>query len=212
METLRLRRKTDPARGFTVLEVLFSIVILSVGLVTLSSLAAQTLSGTTRSRFMGLAANLASEKLEDLNRWPATDCNVVVPAASTNGSLTADASASVACGGSTSTVYYYDDVDISDATGSVSETTSGISGGTLTYTTTSHNPDGLLNSDGSGTLPYTTSTSATAGGSGAIGFHRRWTIEMDQPLTGVRRVTVLVTLSNQYMDPPVSYQMSMVRP
>lgn len=211
METSRLLRKKEPARGFTVLEVLFSIVILSVGLVTLSSLAAQTLSGTSRSRFMSLAANLASEKLEDLNRWPTTDCNVAVPAASTNGSLTTDTTASVSCGGGTTTIYYYDDVNISDTTGSVSETTSAISGGTLTYTTTSHNPDGLLNSDGSGTLPYTTSASTTAVPN-ATGFHRRWTIEMDQPLTGVRRITVLVTLANQYMNPPISYQMSMVRP
>jgi len=211
METLQSRRNPASAKGFTVLEVLFSLVVLSVGLVTLSSLAAQTLNGTARSRYMSLAANLASEKLEDLNRWPTSDCNVVV-AAGTNGSLTTDATSSVSCGAGTSTVYYYDDVDISDATGAVSETTSGVVGGTLTYTTTIHRPDGLLNTDGTGTLPYTTSTSSTAAGTNAVGFHRRWTIEKDQPVSGVRRITVLVTLSNGYMSPPVSYQMSMVRP
>jgi prepilin-type N-terminal cleavage/methylation domain-containing protein len=212
METSQSLRRTAPSRGFTVLEVLFSMVILAVGLVTLSSLAAQTLNGTARSQYMSLAANLASEKLEDLNRWPTTDCNVEVPAASTNGSLTSDSTASVSCGGGTSTVYYYDDVDIADSTGAISETTTGLVGGVLTYTTTSHTPDGLLNSDGSGTLPYTTSTSATTAGTNAVGFHRRWTIEKDQPVAGVRRITVLVTLANSYMKPTVSYQLSMVRP
>ena len=43
-------------------------------------------------------------------------------------------------------------------------------------------------------------------------FKRRWIIEMDQPVTGVRRITVLVTLENQQVQPPVTFQMSMVRP
>jgi hypothetical protein len=51
-------------------------------------------------------------------------------------------------------------------------------------------------------------------------FHRRWIIEANTPVAGVssicmsgtRRVTVLVTLMDQSVKPPVTFQMSMVRP
>ena len=67
-------------------EVMVAILVLTVGLVALSSLATATLSGTESARFAGLAANLASEKLEDLNRWPYWDPNVYVASGSTAGS------------------------------------------------------------------------------------------------------------------------------
>ncbi len=203
------RRRRQCSRGFTVIETLFAMLVLTIGLVTLSSLAATTLNNTERSRFMGMAANLASEKLEDLNRYPSTNCNVVVASGSTYGSLTADSSQSVSCNSGTTTVDYYDDVDVTDNSGAIWETTETGSGGTLSYTTTKHTPDGLLNTNG--TMVTTTAT-ATAAGANAVDFHRRWTIEMDQPITGIRRVTVLVTLANGFMSPPVSYQMTMVRP
>jgi hypothetical protein len=112
--------------------------------------------------------------------------------------------------GVTETVNYYDNVYISDSntsasvqTGAITETVLGLVNGTETYTTLSHNPDG--------TLSQTQSTSPPAAIPNAIAFHRRWVIEMDQPVTGVKRLTVLVTLTNQFAKPPVSYQMSMVR-
>ena len=44
-------------------------------------------------------------------------------------------------------------------------------------------------------------------------FHRRWIIEADTPVTGVRRVTVLVTLNATNVQPNnAQFQMSMVRP
>jgi len=44
-------------------------------------------------------------------------------------------------------------------------------------------------------------------------FHRRWIIEADTPVTGVRRVTVLVTINSANIQPSnASFQMSMVRP
>jgi len=49
METYPSTKRFALQRGFTMIEVLFAMVILSVGLVTLGSLAAQTMSGTTRS-------------------------------------------------------------------------------------------------------------------------------------------------------------------
>jgi len=43
-------------------------------------------------------------------------------------------------------------------------------------------------------------------------FKRRWLIEQNQPVAGVRRVTVLVSLQGQAAASAVTFQMSMVRP
>jgi hypothetical protein len=42
-------------------------------------------------------------------------------------------------------------------------------------------------------------------------FKRRWVIEKDMPVAGVRRITVAVSLPST-AGPPVNFQMSMVRP
>jgi hypothetical protein len=42
-------------------------------------------------------------------------------------------------------------------------------------------------------------------------FRRRWVIEKDSPVTGVRRVTVAVLLTSPAVG-NVNFQMSMVRP
>jgi prepilin-type N-terminal cleavage/methylation domain-containing protein len=192
-------------RGFTMVEVLFAMIILAVGMIALSSLAAQTMTGTAQSRFMGLSASLVSEKLEDLNRWPTWDPHVCVASGTTAGSLTADVqAASVTCNAITDTVDYYDDVEISDSTGAICETVSSISGGAPLYTTTCHQSNGLI--------ATTTSTTANTADIGAVAFHRRWTIEMDQPISGLKRMTVKATLENGFMQPPVSFQLSLVRP
>src|SRR5579862_4228019 len=205
MGTFQLRRRENPAAGFTLIESMVAIVVLSVGLVALGSLAAQSLNGTARSRFSSLAADLATEKLEDLSRWPTFDPNVYAAPGTTVGSLTSDTSATVTSGGiPAELVNYYDDVEISDSNGAISETVTQVVGGVTSYKTTSHNPDG--------TITTSTSTSQTAADANAVAFHRRWTIEMDQPVTGLRRITVLVNLTNSYIHPPVSFQMTMVRP
>lgn len=205
MEMSKLRLKGAPARGFTLVETLVATMVLAIGLVALGSLAAQSMTGTSRSRFIALAADLATEKLEDLSRWPTFDPNVYAASGTTVGALTSDQSANVTSGGlPTELVNYYDDVEISDSSGAISETVSQVVSGSTSYITTSHNPDG--------TITTSTSTSNSAADANALSFHRRWTIEMDQPVTGLRRVTVLVTLNNSFMQPPVSFQMTMVRP
>ena len=111
-------RRKAPSRGFTLIEVLIAVIVFAVGLVTLGSLAALTLNGSAASRYRGMATTFASEKLEDLNRWPTWDPHVCVASGSTAGSLTSDAqAASVTCNGITDTVDYYDDVAISDSSG-----------------------------------------------------------------------------------------------
>jgi prepilin-type N-terminal cleavage/methylation domain-containing protein len=202
----------DQARGFTLIEVLFSILVLSTGILAVASLVAQMEGGTDRSGYLSLASTYASEKLEDLNRYPTWDPHVCVPSTSTAGSLTSDIQATVGagpsspaatitCGGSSETVDYYDDVQITNSNGQLCETV----GASPTFTTTCHQASGVA-------LATITSSTATAEESGTISFHRRWTIEMDQPITSVKRITVLVTLNNGYMQPGVSFQLSAVRP
>ncbi len=144
----------------------------------------------------------ASEKLEDWGtrgRPRRIPTRVRFGSGSTAGSLTADTQvSSVTCNGvtTTGTMNYYDDVQIADTNGKVCETVSTVVSGAESYVTTCHTAGGQWCS--------TSSSSPTANGAdvGTIAFHRRWTIEMDQPITGVRRVTVLVTLENGYVQPP----------
>jgi prepilin-type N-terminal cleavage/methylation domain-containing protein len=206
METSVLRHKSNNSRGFTLLEVMMAMLILTIGLVAVAALISTTAGNSSHSRFMSMAAMLASEKLEDLNRYPVTDPAIATPAA-TAGSLTADTSQSVTVGAVTETVDYYDSVQMSGAGGSVTETIKGTnSGGTTTYTTVTHTPDGSANQTTSTTAP------AALGGADAMAFSRRWIIEKDVPVVGVRRITVLVTLQNLSGAAGVSFQMSMVRP
>lgn len=228
METSQSRRRQAPARGFTLIEVLVATLVLSVGLVALSGLVAQMALQTERSRFMGLAANLASEKLEDLNRWPVAngvpDPTIYVPTGSSVGSLTSDVGPVSVTSGFSENVNYYDDVQVSDsggtpdsgtsgtcgANGAESETVTTLNGSAVQYLTTYHCADGEM-------INATATSSPVASETNAISFHRRWTIESNPSIggtsiTGVRRITVQVTLLNSYMQPPVTFQMSVVRP
>ncbi len=194
--------KPASARGFTLVEVLIAIFVFSTGLEMLFSLATMSLNGTAASRYRGMATTFASEKLEDLNRWPAADPNVCV-STGTVGSLTSDVqAASVTCNGITDSINYYDDVAIADSNGQVCETVSMTTGGSLVKSTC-HKADGT-------TVSSTTATASVID-VGAVAFHRRWTIEANQPVNGVKRITVLVTLENGYMNPPISVQESTVR-
>jgi len=217
--------RTASDRGFTLLETLVALIVLVVGVVATATLAAHCMNTNRQSKYMSLATELASEKLEDLSRWDPDDPQVCVPAGSLSvGSLTSDVLQTTTCPpplslcsstGPSATVNYYDDVcmatvnstDCPNTTyGCFSETVSTPSSGTTIYTTT-HAPDGTINVTTPPTMPSPT-------------FRRRWIIEADSPVAGVsaiclsgtRRVTVLVTLMDKTVQPPVSFQMSMVRP
>jgi hypothetical protein len=187
------------------MEVTVAIAILSVGLVALASLVAQTISGTARSKYVSLASMLASEKLEDLNRWPSVDNHIVVTGGSTAGSLTSDVVANVTVGTTTESINYFDEVLLATGNGSISQAVGSLnSSGNTVYTTTTLDPTGA---------PPTTSTSTTQPNTPeTIIFKRRWLIEKDTPVANVRRITVLVTLQNQFVHPAVTFQMSTVRP
>ena len=103
-----------------------------------------------------------------------------------------------------------DDVDLSNTTGQVSETVTTVTGGTSTYKGVVHLATGEVDSPSTAAPP-------SGGGSGASAYHRRWLVEANPTVNGIaltncRRVTVLVTLSNNLVKPPVSFQMSLIRP
>ncbi|HUY13608.1 MAG TPA: prepilin-type N-terminal cleavage/methylation domain-containing protein [Terriglobia bacterium] len=189
-------------KGISLLEVLVSIVILTVAMLGSALLAARLMNGQQQTKYMSLASTLASEKLEDLNRWSANDPPVCVPTGNSSvGSLTTDVVQTTTCpAGASDGVNYYDDVYLGATNGSFSETISSVSGGSTVYTTTTHAPDGTVTSSTSPQPPQ------------APTFHRRWIIEMNAPVNGVRRVTVLVTLLNGSVQVPAQFQMSLVRP
>jgi hypothetical protein len=188
--------------------------------------ATRSLSTTRQSKFMTLAAELASEKLEDLSRWDFNDPNVCVQSGDTSeGSITPPPAApaplkSITCPVSGATAYsvaYYDLVSVDTPIGTTdcsnptygcfSEAVYGTDGTTNGYTVTSHSPDGTV----------TVTPPSASPPSIPVTFDRRWVIEASPvvngtTITGARRVTVLVTLMDASVYPPVSFQMSMVRP
>lgn len=172
------------------IETLIAISILAIGLLGIAALLAQLAGNSTTSRYMSTEALLASEKLDDLNRYPINDPQIAVANGNTAGSLTADVTDNVTVGVVTETVDYFDQVRISAGNGNMVETVSGKdAGGNTVYTTTTHAPDG--------SITVATSPNAPGATSDMLTFSRRWVIELNpanQP-AGVRRFTVLVSLN-----------------
>jgi type IV pilus modification protein PilV len=181
MEKSRLLRKSRRESGFTLIETMVAILVLTIGLFSVAALMSQSVNTTAHSRYQTMAAMLASEKLEDLNRYPNND-----PHLAAGGSLGGD------------TVGYFDNVQTSTDNGVISETTSD-AGGTTSYV---QQPGAGVTVTVGGALPAVTSDTLT--------FDRRWTVIADTPVVGVRQITVLVTLKNKMLNPPVTYQISVV--
>jgi len=207
-------RRKNAQSGFTMIETLAAIVVLSIGLVGMAVLMSNMMTGGARSRYMSNAAMLASEELENLQRFSAgpnptdqtgADPEIAVTSGSTAGSLTSDVTATVTASGSTDTVDYFDIVQLSSTGGAVAETYSGKdASGNTNYKTVSHAPDG--------TITVTTTSSSPAPSADTLVYKRRWIIEKDSPVPGARRITVLVTLTNPGVAKAVTFQMSTVRP
>src|SRR5205807_7682595 len=192
MARSQFNNKRRAQRGFTLLETLGAIAILSIGLLAMAGLMSQTTANSSRSRYMSEASILATQKLEELNRYPNSDPMVAITGNSA-GSLTADTSASG--------INYFDDIQISAVGGTISETSSDSSGN---YNTIVQQPDGTITSTSSAAVPALPAE--------ALQFHRRWVIEKDTPIAGVRRITVFVQLLNPPVTKPITFQISTVRP
>lgn len=140
------------------------------------------------------------------------------------GSLTFDdGPVAITDAGSTTQVSYFDNVSLTTQNGTMSETykmpCTG-AGGPGNYLTISYLPSGLTPNSASN--PAVCSPGAPTAG---MTFDRRWVIEQDKPVVGLRRITVLVMLDNRSVQlytgtvlpgqqPPttVTFQMSLVRP
>ncbi len=207
---MKSRFSDGASNGFTLVEVMVALFVLAIGLSSVAALLASSISSTSTTEYMTQAATLTSEKLEDLNRYPAGDPNVAVTSGSTAGSITADTSATVTSNSVTELVDYYDEIYLSPTAGSISESVSGLnSSGTVQYTTTTQQPNGDVN--------VTQTASNTSMINGNLQFERRWVIELNPTINGtqvnrLRRITVYVYLVNQSVMPGVSFQMSLVRP
>jgi Tfp pilus assembly protein PilV len=208
MSQHRQIEKKRRTKGFSLLEAVVAIGVVTIGIGGLAALVANSVAVGAHSKYVGLASTLASEKMEDIERWPAADPHVAVTGTSA-GSLTADTGpVDVTSNGTTEPVNYYDNVMISTGGGSFSETfTSLNSGGTVNYTTTSITPNGET----------PTTTQSTTAPTTPITFDRRWLIEVNPTINGtvvngVRRITVWVQSSSDAIQPPVNFQMSTVRP
>ena len=190
--------------GFALIETLIAISILAVGLLGVAALLAQLAGNSTQSRYMSTEALLASEKLDDLNRYPINDPAIAVTGGTTAGSLTADLTSTVTVGVVTETVDYFDQVRISAGDGNMVETVSGKDiNGNVVYTTTTHAPDG--------SIIVVTNANPPAATSDMLTFSRRWVIELSPPNqpAGVRRFTVLVSLNTP--TAPANFQATMMR-
>lgn len=200
METFTSHRKRPRSRGFGLIEAMIAIFILAFGLLALAGVMAQLSQGGTRSRYMSTEAVLASEKLDDLNRFPALDPAIAVPNGISAGSLDTDITQTV--GALNTTVDYFDTVQISSGNGAMQETIKQTDGaGNLVYTTTTHAPDG--------TVTTTNTAAAPQAASDMVTYHRRWIIENNVPVAGARRITVAVLQDNG--SPRAQFQSSLVR-
>ncbi len=190
------------ASGFTLIEVVVSMAILTVGLLGVAALISGTLASGTQAKYMNMANILASEKLDSLNRWPSSDPNVAP-----GGALTG---ASTCAAGDD----YCDSITVSESSGADYETQTQVVNGTSVTTTIVHTSAGCVDT------PANCGVSNPAAGGST--FTRRWLITLNPVITsaagtqttvtGAKRVTVLVSLVNQGSQTPVTFQMSMVRP
>ncbi len=205
MDISKLRLKRSRQSGFGLIETMIAISILAVGLLGAAALLAQLFNNSTTSRYMSDEALLASEKLDDLNRYPYNDPAIAVPNGTTAGSLTADTTDTVTANGLPAEVVdYFDQVRMSSGNGNMVETVLGKdASGNAQYTTTQHAPDGTITVTKTATPPTLSQDTIT--------FSRRWVIEQNPAgmPAGVRRFTVLVSL--QSVPIPTTFQASMLR-
>src|ERR1700744_1495062 len=80
--------------GFTLLEVMVAIIVLTIGMMSTAMLMTNVYRASVRSRYMAQATQLASEELEDLSRYPSekgyVDPHIQVPTGATSCGITGE--------------------------------------------------------------------------------------------------------------------------
>src|SRR5579862_2213404 len=187
MSQRRLFSNEKPcASGFTLTEVLVSMSILTIGLVGAAALISSTLSTGTQARYMNMANILASEKLDNLNKWPSSDPNVAPGGALTGPAVCADNDD------------YCDQVTVSESSGADYETETQVINGASVTTTIVHTNTGCVDTPSNCGVPDPAGTGST--------FTRRWLVTLNPSITSAagvpttvtdaRRITVAVYLNN----------------
>jgi len=213
------------ASGFTLVEVLVAMGILAIGLLGAAALISSLLASGGQARYMNMANVLASEKLDNLNKWPSTDqnvCDSTACADSTNSPYCNATSCGSLSGSATCTASdpFCDQVTVSETSGANYETQTQVVTDPLTGTSTNQTTTIVHTSAGCVGTPANCSVPTPS--AGGTTFTRRWLISSDptvisgattKTVTGARRVTVVVSLVNESSSQnPVQFQMSMVRP
>jgi prepilin-type N-terminal cleavage/methylation domain-containing protein len=220
MSQLLRPKNADVPAGFSLMEVMVALVVLTIGLMSGALLMANVYKSTVRSRYMSLAATFASEKLEDLNSYSLSDPRAHLAGGSIAWSVNAAGQVvptnvgpvSETVSGNTFSIDYYDTVTLNNSstssTGALNETYEILSGSTVEYVTQTFTPDGIWHWNTASGYPSVPSTTAPTGET----FNRQWLIEANTPVAGLTRITVLVLLMDGTVQPPVTFQMTTVRP
>jgi Tfp pilus assembly protein PilV len=208
------------------IEVLVSLGILAVGLLGVAGLISSMLASGTQARYMNVANVLASEQLDNLNKWPSTDqnvCDSTACADATNSPYCSATSCGTLAGSGACTAGdpYCDQVTVSETSGADYETQTQVVTDPVTGTST--NQTTTIVHTNAGCVGTPTACGVPNPSAGGLTFTRRWLITTDPTIvsssgtpatvTGARRVTVVVSLVNESNSQnPVTFQMSMVRP
>ena len=183
---------------------------LAIGLLSVAALFATTIRGTASTEYMTQAATLASEKLEDLNHYPSqTDPHVYVAPGGTAGSITTDASAK-----RDGKRQHYADLLLPRRSVFLPDAGKRFRDGQPTGR--ERKPAIFDDSESTewhrSAEPNQHFTRCVDFGGDLHASSWRWVIEQDQPIAGVKRITVWVSLENLSIAPDVQFQMSIVRP
>lgn len=205
-------RNSRTTAGFSLIEVMVALTVLVIGLIGVAALIGNLIASGGKTRYVNIANVLASEKLDDLNKWPCSE--------SQNGTVTCDDNITpggsltgpTACGANDN---WCDQVTVSESSGADYETqTQYNADGTINTTTIVHTNTGCVDTPAN--------CGVAAPSTGGSTFTRRWLITADPTITGTdgttktvtggRRVTVVVKMNSVSAQNAVSFQMSMVRP
>ena len=176
--------RSNPDRGFSILELMIAIGVLLFGFIAMINLIAMSIVVNRSSNRLTSLTMLASDKLEQLRTLDISDPQLQVPAGSTTaGSLGEDSTQDV--GGTQ--VSYFDTVFVNPRDGSI--------------TRTSRLDDQDEYQSVKQTMAGTTTTTSSDAEPARVSYRRRWLIQKDPAvLAGATRITVEVAVKTNKLS------------